>query len=568
MILELEVFQAIALYATPTSIDRIRTNGYYFIGDGGAGLYKRVMSIPAHGGYGISATGHIFELQLEYPTSPETYGAFGNGVADDTLALKTMGDHARIKGILNAKFLAGKTYIHKNPNFLAGIPYIKIQAYGAKIKNILGSNIPSWVEDRIALNFPLFWTNYGTGLMNNTVKDWGDLIQSADAGAGTINLVSGNARMANGNRVLIYGFDGHGASTFPPCGRVFEYGVVDTVSGGQVTLKAPLKNSYDASWPDGIGSSSSNPRYGAPRIVNLDRGAEFTQVRYLEIAGLETLANEAWTDGNGTPERNGRLSVASCDYARIVDVKVAGGIYVLAGGTYEFHNVETNPAGTIEIDKMVEKVRLVNTKTDYVSGATAANVVELEDCDLYTGVNLGAIERLTIKGGAVCKGGLGSSQAMLNFTHGTDRVEIDSVAFKANNASRTSLIVAAQKTISVKAVVSQTTDDAVLDIGTQEEYEATLFMRGVGLGYTVFDANDLPLAIIKRLPYLSGGRILLGVKSLRTITTGDTLTTPGVQNLRVSGTHASGPYGHQLTNVIAPLGRPAIEGVTKRLEFT
>jgi hypothetical protein len=503
-------------------------------------------------------------VQIVYP---EQYGAKGDGVADDTAAMVALGNDARRVGYLNAIFEPGKTYTHKNPNFLAGIPYVRISAYGAKIKNILGSDVVGWAEDRVALTFPLFWSNYGAGLINTTSKDWGDLIQSADAGANVINVVSGNARVSPGNRVLIYGFEGLGAPSNPPCGRVFEYAVVAEVSAGQIMLMTPLKNSYDSAWPDSINVTPSNPQFGAPRVVNLDRTGEFVQIKYLEIKGLETIRNEAWTDGFGTIERNGRVSIASCDRAILKDVKVAGGMYVNAGGHYEFDNVSTHPDATIEIDKMVDKVCFKGVKTNLVSGATAANIVELEDCSLHTGAAIGPSERLVLKGGYIGKGGSGSSTAMLQITHGVNRVELDGVALNVDQSPRTSIFSVIERTLPVVSVVSQTATDAVLDIGTQTEYESALFMRTVGMGYTLFDVADAKVAIVKRLPYLSAGRMLIGVAPLRTITTSDVLRAPAIQDLRVAGLHVKGAYGHQLVNVFAPFGNPATEGVASRLEF-
>jgi len=62
MITELKTFLDIAQYPTPSDVEFIKTNGYAVVGDGGGALYKKVATQPPHIGYGVSATGHFFEL--------------------------------------------------------------------------------------------------------------------------------------------------------------------------------------------------------------------------------------------------------------------------------------------------------------------------------------------------------------------------------------------------------------------------------------------------------------------------------------------------------------------------
>jgi hypothetical protein len=75
----------------PEDMSYIYIGGYYAVGDGGGGYYKRVTSMPAHRGRIQTAGGIWWELTGDY-VKPEMFGAIGDGISDDTTSLISASD--------------------------------------------------------------------------------------------------------------------------------------------------------------------------------------------------------------------------------------------------------------------------------------------------------------------------------------------------------------------------------------------------------------------------------------------------------------------------------------------
>lgn len=78
-----------------STVEWVRTAGYAASGDGGGALYKRALSEPSHAGKFQSADGAWWELCSE-PTA-YTFGAIGDGISNDRVALSALAEYCAIK---------------------------------------------------------------------------------------------------------------------------------------------------------------------------------------------------------------------------------------------------------------------------------------------------------------------------------------------------------------------------------------------------------------------------------------------------------------------------------------
>jgi hypothetical protein len=102
---------AFALASVSAFRTSVRTGGFVASGDGGAGLYRRVVSEPSHPGKVQSADGGWWEL-AEARVTPFQFGAFGNASgavgngADDTAAIQAMLDYVAAKTTSTSRAVA------------------------------------------------------------------------------------------------------------------------------------------------------------------------------------------------------------------------------------------------------------------------------------------------------------------------------------------------------------------------------------------------------------------------------------------------------------------------------
>lgn len=83
--------------------------GYTTIGDGGDGLYKREVGMPADAGRFQSTDGSWWHL-VSRDVTPEMFGCVGDGVADDRANLQNCIDFVNLRGGGNIQLTPGKTY--------------------------------------------------------------------------------------------------------------------------------------------------------------------------------------------------------------------------------------------------------------------------------------------------------------------------------------------------------------------------------------------------------------------------------------------------------------------------
>lgn len=80
--------EALENAVVPQELSAVRLNGYNYPGDGGEALYVKTSSEPSHAGKIHSSDGAWWELSKYQVINPFMFGAIGDGIADDTLALQ------------------------------------------------------------------------------------------------------------------------------------------------------------------------------------------------------------------------------------------------------------------------------------------------------------------------------------------------------------------------------------------------------------------------------------------------------------------------------------------------
>lgn len=170
----------------PEGITHFRTAGFSFPGDGGAALYKRVTSEPAHAGKVQSADGSWWEL-TSHDVCPEMFGARGDGVTDDTDAIAHADAFCRSFSPSKWLVFGAKTYIVSQ---MVIHPFSKWKGQGKDgtiIRQIVGSNRTLIYGLNSEENFPLTDpTNYAPFPYDFEVDGF-DLDGNWNDGAGNIS---------------------------------------------------------------------------------------------------------------------------------------------------------------------------------------------------------------------------------------------------------------------------------------------------------------------------------------------------------------------------------------------
>src|SRR3990167_4016078 len=213
--------------------------------------------------------------------NPTAYGVIGDGVTDNKNALYAMRDYLRtISNPVQVNFEPG-TYLYSGNLWTKGINDLTLNCEGSTFKCTAVS--PTDFDKLPFTGNQGVFNNSGYETYNAASTIFGYKINSNEAGSSTVttSTASDAGNFTTGNKVLIYGWGQQNVS-FPPNARYFEYNeVVSAIAGtGVVTLKNPLKNTYDQNWHD------LSQGKGAPRILNLSRDStDFTFCKRLIVNG-------------------------------------------------------------------------------------------------------------------------------------------------------------------------------------------------------------------------------------------------------------------------------------------
>ncbi len=135
----------------------------------------------------------------------------------------------------------------------------------------------------------------------------GHRFATAAAGSASITLVTAGdaANYTVGMRVLLHGYD-HQFSGYPPNPRYFEYKVVASVAGAEITFTEVLDFTYDDRWPEGgLANHFGAPLiWGKPRILSLER-PNYLHPRFVWLRGPNLPPNPLQPAGRPSPARHG-----------------------------------------------------------------------------------------------------------------------------------------------------------------------------------------------------------------------------------------------------------------------
>lgn len=219
------------------------------------------------------------------------HGVLADGSTDNATALMAMNTAlAGTDNFYQIQFGAGEVRYTPNAPWLYGIKRYAVIGAGpelTKFKTIYTGS--DWSFQR-----PFYVGN----LFQDSVLSYAGslsipssyLFNTVTVGSLTVTTTTAGdaANFAAGNRILLWGRDQVG-NGYPPGVRYFEWNEVVSVNAGTgvITLRYPIKQSYNSLWHDIADLLASGKNVGKPRILNIDRTngkyayyAEFRNLRF------------------------------------------------------------------------------------------------------------------------------------------------------------------------------------------------------------------------------------------------------------------------------------------------
>jgi len=358
-------------------------------------------------------------------------GCIGDDSTDNQAALYLLRDFMRLNPrpwTLNFNPNSGTgVYRFSKNQWIKGITNLTINAEGCTFKCTSAS---ATTFDKIPFtgNQGVF-NNSGYTTYNSASTLFGYLVNSGNPGDATITTTTASdaGNFAAGNKVLIYGYGQQDAS-FPPNPRYFEWNeVVSAVAGtGVVTLKNPLKNTYNSAWHDFATGK------GAPRIQNLSRSAsDFTFGKSLVVNG------GYWAPNTTDPTAK---SFQCEGYERIVLNGVKADDFVpTQAKSFELNNCDFASA---EFDKIISSIKVRGGRIATLTNGTGVELVTLTDGALIQGASGLECKNLIVDGAILDTQGVSAGTAVWGINSGYPLIMADfrSAEFKVKDATSTALI--------------------------------------------------------------------------------------------------------------------------------
>lgn len=226
---------------------------------------------------------------LALPFSPESYGAVGNDIADDTAAFQAM--HTAILSAQSAdpdvpiviNLTAGKVYRYTWCRWLWGIRRVTVEGNGASIRNTNASGT-AVLEVALHTNRDSFnLSDYNTMVWENNL---GYLIDTALANATSVTLKTpaDASNFSVGKWVCVASFSQQ-VGGWPPNPRYCDWAKVADISGGTITIDRVLKYNHRDDWP----TRGDPDEISVAKIIAAEREIPWTETG--KLRNLTALAN-------------------------------------------------------------------------------------------------------------------------------------------------------------------------------------------------------------------------------------------------------------------------------------
>jgi hypothetical protein len=308
-------------------------------------------------------------------TTPETFDAMGNGVADDTAAFNAFATWAKAQPagttvVLNCT--AGKTYTYALPYWPFSIPNLIVNGNGATFKCTAINQddmSPLWTAPGPQLGTP------GESFQPVTFK----LLESTTVGATSVTTVTASdAGAFNIGETIMLGSYDMLFSGQPPCLKYFEYPIVESVNGstGVIGLDRPVKNAHLSTYPT---YSSMTAWTGAAAAYKVEQGGLWNINHTYNDLNFVTANNPSWG-----------FSSVYCTGRRVVFNRCTAPVWLPTSvGHVTYNDCDQTYAGSCEFDKLNEIIEVKGGLWPAtITSAFGTNTLRFERAKLFQGYRI------------------------------------------------------------------------------------------------------------------------------------------------------------------------------------